>query len=193
MLSISLICFNYLQGFRKVNRMTQSVGRANRQGIAHELKIGRITIAGIAPTTVLVSVSKLLTQAEKPDYSLITKSVRALLDDSALMIEPLDAEEVFTLVLNFECPDLVRWAKNQPVTVSWYCASVSDQLIGSKAHQYRGTYYRDPRHLIYSSDKGPEVYPLTSTQAPTPELLAAVCIAREGGLSAEVIRAVLES
>lgn len=167
--------------------------RANEQGLPQELKIGRITIAGIAPTAVLISLSQLLNQKGVPDYSLITTPVHALLDESALTIEPWKSNEAPALILNFEEKVLVRWAKSQTLQTSAYYASDPTHIVEAKTNEYRGTYYRDTRHLIYSSERGIEVYPLGSSHNSSPELLAAVCIAREGGLSPVVIQKALDS
>jgi hypothetical protein len=169
------------------------MSHANAQGVPQELTIGRITIAGIAPTSVLTSLSQLLTRKGAPDYSLIKSSVRVLLDESALAIEPLESKEAPILILNYEDQALVRWAKSQKVQTSWYYSSDSQHNVGAKHHEYRGTYYRDPRNLIYSNESGLEVYPLGSSYKATTELLAAVCTAREGGLSPDVLRKALES
>ena len=169
------------------------MSRANEQGVPQELTIGKTTIVGVAPTSVLIFLSQLFTRKGAPDYSLIKSPVRALLDESALKVEPMESKEAPILILNFEDQALVRWAKSLTVQTSWYNSSDPQHIAGAKTHEYRGTYYRDPRHLIYSNERGLEVYPLGSSYKSSPELLAAVCIAREGGLSPEVIQKALET
>ena len=88
---------------------------ANEHGVPQELNIGKITLAGVAPTAVLISLSNLLSRKGAPDYSLITNPVRAFLDESALTIEPMESKEAPTLILNFDDQALVRWAKSQTV------------------------------------------------------------------------------
>ena len=166
--------------------------QAKQPGMPHELQIGRICIVGCKPTDVLTSLSMLLTQTKTPDYRLITQPVRALLDDSALEVEPLDINQDAALVLNGDSPGLVDWARTRTQRVSWYSSAELDHSRDTQLIPYRGTYLRGPRQLVYAGALGLENYTLPSGIHPTREFVAAVCIAREGGLPTETLRLRLE-
>lgn len=102
------------------------------------------------------------------------------------------------VVLNYDCPNVSKFAQENPGKLIWFTKSDPMAIGGEFAEQFRGCYYAAAKKQIVCKVTGKEeIFDITQLRLfgdhNKENLMAAICAARAMGISAKAIQTVINT